>query len=117
MAHFVKLNNDNIVEDILVISNDDILDKKGKESEKVGQTFIKSLGIEGRWIQTSYGNKFRKRFAGIGFKYDSVNDVFIDPQPFPSWKLNDNFDWEAPKPMPTDGLYIWNEESLDWESA
>ena len=53
--------------------------------------------------------------AGIGFTYDAVNDVFVAPQPYPSWTLDENFNWQPPTPMPTDGgTYYWNEEELAW---
>lgn len=66
--------------------------------------------------RTSYNGKIRKQFAGIGYFYDPELDVFIAPQPFPSWQLNKNYDWEAPIAYPEDGLiYTWNEEIKDWE--
>ena len=76
------------------------------------------------WIQTSYntyGNQhpenrpLRGNFAGIGYTYDAVNDVFIPPQPFPSWLLTSSWLWEAPTPMPTDGKrYGWDEATTSW---
>jgi len=75
------------------------------------------LGLGGNWIQTSYNHNIRKQYAGIGFKYDATADVFIAPQPFSSWSLDENHDWQAPKAKPEDGLvYFWNEEKLDWEA-
>ena len=54
-------------------------------------------------------------YAAIGDKYDAQRDAFISPQPYPSWQLNeDTCLWEAPSPMPTDGLYGWNEETVSW---
>jgi hypothetical protein len=84
MAYFAKINNDNTVEEVIVVNDEDILDKKGKESEKVGQTFIKSVGLEGVWIQTSdigslIGGKDRGPYAGIGYIWDGKK--FIDPNP------------------------------------
>ena len=67
--------------------------------------------------RTSYNNKIRKQYAGIGFTYDPVADVFIAPQPFPSWTLDSNHDWQPPIPYPNDGLmYAWNEDDQDWEA-
>jgi hypothetical protein len=108
MAHFAEIDNDGIVLQVLVVPD---------QQEHRGQEFLANdLELGGTWIQTSYNNNIRKQYAGIGFKYDEINDVFIAPQPFPSWILNDNHDWEAPKPKPDDGLvYIWNEEELEWE--
>jgi hypothetical protein len=68
--------------------------------------------------RTSYNNKIRKQYAGIGYTYDSVNDVFICPQPYGSWTLDDNFDWQPPTPMPADASetkrYAWFEPNRVW---
>lgn len=82
MAHFAKIEN-GIVTQVIVIDNNDILDKKGKESEKIGQDFIASIGLEGNWIQTSYnGNPINKEnrgpYAGIGYAWDGTK--FIAPE-------------------------------------
>ena len=111
MAHFAKISN-GIVETIIVVSNDDC----GSEfpaSDAVGQAFIASLGLDGDWKQTSYNNNFRKQYAGIGFTYDAVKDEFVAPQPFPSWSLDSNNDWQAPTPKP-EGSFYWDEETLAW---
>lgn len=63
--------------------------------------------------RTSYNNKIRKQYAGIGFYYDLLNDIFIAPQPYPSWSLDNNFDWQPPTPKP-EGAYIWDESQLIW---
>jgi hypothetical protein len=58
----------------------------------------------------------RKQFAGIGFSYDDVNDVFISPQPYPSWSLDENHDWQAPISKPEDDKkYAWNEDTQSWD--
>jgi hypothetical protein len=111
MAHFAKISN-GIVESIIVVSDDDC----GSEfpaSEPVGQAFIASLNLEGEWKQTSYNHNFRKAYARIGWTYDFVNDAFIAPQPFPSWSLDSNNDWQAPTPKP-EGAFYWDEETLAW---
>jgi len=67
--------------------------------------------------RTSYNatNGYRKQYAGVGYTYDAVADVFVAPQPFASWTLNNNYDWQPPTPMPNDGeQYSWNEEELEW---
>jgi hypothetical protein len=64
--------------------------------------------------RTSYNNNIRKQYAGIGYTYDAVNDVFISPKPYPSWTLDDNFDWQPPTPQPVEGFWSWNEETLSW---
>jgi hypothetical protein len=106
MAHFAKIEN-NIVTQVIVVDN---------SVEHLGQSWINNtLGLEGEWIQTSYNNNFRANFAGIGFTYDRENDVFISPQPYPSWTLNENWNWQSPIPYPSDGgYYIWDESVLNW---
>jgi hypothetical protein len=88
----------------------------------------------GQWIATSYntrGNKhygqdgqedggvaLRGNYAGIGYSYDYINDVFIAPKPFSSWKLNDTtWTWEAPTPMPEGGMYQWDEATVSWKEV
>jgi hypothetical protein len=116
MAHFAKLNENNTVTQVIVVNNSELLDN-GIESEAKGILFCQSL-FGGVWKQTSYNMNFRKNFANVGFKYDSVNDVFIVPQPYPSWTLDENFDWQAPTPRPEgDGIYTWNESTLSWDLA
>jgi hypothetical protein len=108
MAHFAEIDEQGIVKQVLVVPD---------EQEHRGQDFLANdLKLGGTWIQTSYNHKIRKQYAGIGFKYDAKADVFIAPQPFPSWSLDDNHDWQAPVPRPEDDvMYAWNEEQLDWE--
>lgn len=114
MAHFAKLNEDNIVEMVLYIVNSDCLDDNDIESEEVGILFCESI-FEGRWIQTSYNGTFRKNYAGIGFIYDTARDAFIPPQPFPSWLLNeDTCQWSPPVERPLEGIWVWDEELLNW---
>ncbi len=116
MAHFAKINSENIVEQVIVISNDDIQNLDFPESEPIGQQFIQSLGLEGNWLQTSYNSNFRKNYAGIDFKYDTDRDAFISPSPFPSWILNeDTYQWEPPIPYPANSYnYYWDEDTLGW---
>lgn len=105
MAHFARIENKKVVE-VLVVDNN---------LEHRGSDFLNNdLGLSGKWIQTSYNNNFRKQFAGIGYTYDESADVFIAPQPFPSWSLDANFDWQPPIPMPVDGVWKWDEEEGDW---
>jgi hypothetical protein len=83
----------------------------------LNKDFINSglVGDEFLWIQTSYNGNFRGKYAAIGDTWDKVNEVFISPQPFPSWTLDTNFTWNAPTAMPDDGkMYTWNEETLAW---
>ncbi len=114
MAHFAKVEN-GIVTEVIVVSNEDIKDENGVEQESTGQSFLNNLIGASQWVQTSYNNNIRQRYAGIGYTYDSVNDVFIKPQPYPSWSLDANFDWQAPVPYPDDGQdYYWDEAQLNW---
>jgi hypothetical protein len=114
MAHFAKLNENNNVIAVHVLNND-VITLNGEESEQVGIDFLTSLHGHTLWKQTSYNNNFRKQYAGIGYSYDMVNDVFIAPQPFASWSLDQNFDWQAPTTMPTVGRWYWDEENLMWQ--
>ena len=117
MAHFAKINNENIVEQVIVVNNDVILKSDGTESELKGKQFLNSILGQAKWVQTSYNGSFRKNYAGIGFTYDSERDAFIPQKPFNSWILNeDTCRWESPITYPTDGkLYNWNEDILNWE--
>jgi len=115
MAHFAELDENNIVTQVVVINNNELLDGE-TESEAKGVEFCSTLFGHSNWMQTSYNNNMRKQFAGIGFSYDDVNDVFISPQPYPSWSLDDNQDWQAPTPIPEDDKkYSWNEETQSWD--
>jgi hypothetical protein len=93
MAHFAKIDENNIVLEVIVISNMDCGNLEFPESEPVGQDFIKSLGIEGHWKQTSYNGNFRKRYAGIDYIYDEINDVFLYPNPGDQYVLDEEFEW------------------------
>lgn len=113
MAHFAELDDNNIVVRVIVVSNDDCLDADGNESESVGQQFCERL-LGGRWIKTSYNNNIRKQYAGIGYSYDEDADVFVAPQPFPSWTLDENHDWQPPVPYPAEGEWMWDDAEGDW---
>jgi hypothetical protein len=112
MAHFAKLGVGNIVEQVIVVSNDIAT------TEQTGSDFINKLyNTRDVWKQTSYNGNFRKNYAGIGYHYDQTRDAFIPPKPFNSWILNeDTCNWEAPVAKPTDGgRYKWNETNLTWD--
>jgi hypothetical protein len=104
MSHFAEIDENNIVVRVLV--GDNALPNEGLD------WFIENLG--GRWIQTSYNGNFRKQFAAIGYTYNPEADVFIENQTYPSWILDENFDWQPPTPKPTDGEYYWREETTSW---
>jgi hypothetical protein len=114
MAHFVQIT-DGVVTNGMVINND-VVGTDFPASELIGQNFIRDHKYDGTWLQTSYNNNFRKQYAGIGYAYDAVKDQFVAPQPFASWSLDTNNDWQAPTPKP-EGLYTWHEETLAWVAA
>ena len=124
MAHFAKLDQNNIVVFVTVGRDED----NGKEDQLTART-------GDVYKQTSYNTRggvyydpttnqpgtdqtkaFRKNYAGLGYTYDYDRDAFIPPKPFNSWVLNETSClWEAPVPMPTDGKrYTWNEETVSW---
>jgi hypothetical protein len=80
MAHFAWLDNNNIVYQVSVVNNSDIQDLPFPESEAVGITYLTSVHGSGKtWKQTSFNANFRGSYAGIGFTYDAINDVFVAP--------------------------------------
>jgi hypothetical protein len=116
MAYFAQIDETGTVIQVIAVSNDDAPDPATENSEPLGRAFIANvLGLPGEWRQTSYNANFRKAYAGIGWRYDATADVFIAPQPFPSWTLDANHDWQPPTPMPaTEGAWEWDEETLSW---
>lgn len=116
MAYFAQLDENNVVLQVISIDNSIAQDPAPGNSEPLGQTFITEvLGLPGEWRQTSYNSSFRKQYAGIGYRYDAAEDVFISPQPFPSWTLDANHDWQPPTPMPAEGgPWVWDEDALSW---
>ena len=117
MAYFAKLGTGNIVENVISINNAVITDSNGVEQEQLGVDFINNLyGTNDIWKQTSYNNRIKKNYAGIGYTYDSQRDAFIPPKPFNSWILNETTcNWEAPVARPQDEqIYNWNEQALNW---
>ena len=116
MAHFAKLDSNNIVTQVVVVNNAVLLKADGTESELKGKQFLNNIFGTATWKQTSYNGNFRKQYASVGFLYDTEKDKFICPQPFPSWSLNEYDDWEAPIPYPSDeNKYVWNEDDQTWE--
>lgn len=115
MAHFAKLNENNIVEQVIVVNNKILVDTNKIENEKLGIIFCSNL-FGGNWIQTSYAANFRKNFASSGYSYDPIIDAFIPPKPYESWILNiDTAQWFAPISKPNDGnVYYWDENTLKW---
>lgn len=83
VAHFAKINDQKLVEQVIVIANDDCGGGDFPDSEPIGQAFIASLGLEGEWLQTSYSGSFRGCYAGLGYSFDVALDEFIPPAPTP----------------------------------
>ena len=129
MAHFAKLNEENIVTQVIVINNSDITNSRGREEETIGIKYCqKLLGESTTWKQTSYNNNFRGNYAGIGMTYMTgvrtlgvaSTDIFIAPQPYPSWSIGvGTAQWYAPTgacPGITTAnraagkYYIWDED-------
>lgn len=106
MAHFAKVNENNIVEQVVVVPD---------EQEHRGAEYLNDdLGMDGRWIQTSYNHKIRNRFAGVGMIYDEQADVFHSPQIYKKWTLNrETWNWEPPTDYPGEG-WCWDETIEDW---
>ena len=114
MAHFAELDENNVVKQVIVVNNEVIQNLPFPESEPIGAAFCQNL-LGGNWVQTSYNNSFRKNFAGIDYTYDAGRDAFIPPQPYPSWSLNADLNWQPPVPYPTDGkIYRWDEPTVSW---
>ena len=113
MAHFAKIDDNNIVKQVVVVSNDIAT------TEQSGIDFLNSLYPNNNltWLQTSYNGNIRKNFASINSTYDADRDAFIHPQPYLSWILNETTcGWESPIPYPTDEhTYDWNEENQTWD--
>lgn len=114
MAHFAKVDDNNIVQDVLVFSD---------EVESSGPLIELPTGW--RWIQTSYNKRIRKNFASIGMIYDESRDAFLHPKPFSGWILNEEIcEWEPPTPKPPRPTnesgdlindWIWNETTHSWD--
>lgn len=126
MAHYARVNSENIVTHVTPIPNQIITDENGVEHEYRGLSHLYTTipdSANDRWIQTSYNNNFRVRYAGLGFIWNEQLNAFIPPKPYESWILNEEtFDWDAPVPVPElteeekeNGLiYLWDEENKQW---
>tara|TARA_B100001939_G_scaffold257292_1_gene224196 strand:- start:262 stop:684 length:423 start_codon:yes stop_codon:yes gene_type:complete len=132
MAHYAFLDENNIVQEVLVgldeTNTEDLPD--GFDSWEAYYQSIKGVTCK----RTSYntrlnehilgGTAYRGNYAGIGYKYDVDNDVFIEPQPYASWTLDSNtWSWKPPVEMPeyteedynNMAAYIWNEDTQSWD--
>ena len=122
MAHFCELDSNNVVKQVIVVSNEDTSTAQGEEKESIGIAFCERL-LGGTWVKTSYNAKIRKNYAGIGYTYDKDRDAFIPPKPYASWLLNETTClWNSPVAYPTDvgtpeapKFYQWDEPTQTWE--
>ena len=139
MAHFAKLDINNVVLSVVVVANSNTTNPEGIEDEDIGIKFLEKITGWPLWKKTSYNTKngkyynqdgsegdqsktYRGNYAGAGLVYDQNNNIFIPQKPFPSWNLNiSTASWEAPIPIPktqtngTKDLYNWNESLQSWD--
>jgi len=131
MAHFAELkamtdptgftsDAHQVVQRVVVVANDEV----PSDMHVDGETWCINFFKGGIWKQTSYNHNFRKKYAGIGDVYDPVKDKFLSRQPFQSWSLDDNDDWQAPITYPTvtedgDVIYIisWNDTKYNADNT
>ena len=120
MAHFAELDDNNTVLRVVVIGNDIAANGGTLEDNNMhvdGEKWCIKFFKGGNWKQTSYNNNFRKQYAGIGYTYDAAKNKFLSPQPFASWALDANDDWQAPVTYPTDTTekrISWDEDNQKW---
>ena len=118
-VYFAELDNDSIVFRVHVIG-DDVPTSSGPLGENPkhvdGESYCRSLFKNtNQFKQTAKDRSYRNKFAAKGDFYDADKDAFISPQPYPSWVLDSNYDWEAPVPYPEDGkCYEWDESIINW---
>ena len=135
MAHFAQLDSNNVVTQVIVVSNDDTSDSNGTETESIGVAFCqKLLGADTNWKQTSYNGNMRGNYAGIGYTYMSnvatlgvgSTDIFISQQPYASWTISTSAaQWEAPITQPTltddqieaGSYYTWDESAYQADNT
>ena len=117
MAHFARIDRNNVVKSVHVVDNEHLINEQGEEEEDFGIVYLNKIhGVGFTWVQISYNSNFRKQYAGIGYTYDKTNDVFVAQQPHQSWTLDASFDWQPPIAKPDDGKsYTWNEDTEAWE--
>ena len=108
MAHYAFIDENNVVTEVIVgIDEHELIE--GINPETWYGNFRNQV-----CKRTSYNGKIRKQYAGIGYRYDESADVFIAPKPFESWTLDQNYDWQAPKPKPEGFDWFWNEDLGEW---
>ena len=124
MAHYALLDSNNVVVKVITGVNETetqtdtdgtVVGGSGEawEAFYAAQPWHEGLTCK----RTSYNSNIRKQYAGIGYSYDSVADVFVAPQPYASWTLDSNHDWQAPVAQPAEGMWSWNEETQAWDEV
>lgn len=109
MAHYAFIDVNNIVTEVIT-GIDETETIEGLTPEQWYGNFRQQT-----CIRTSYNANIRKHYAGIGYTYDPDRDAFYPPQPYPSWTLDDDCNWQPPTPRPTDNeMYEWNETNREW---
>jgi len=120
MAHFAELDNSNKVKRVVVVGND-VTTAAGplgaNDMHVDGETWCVNFFNGGNWKQTSYNNNFRKQYAGKGYTFDAAKNKFISPQPYASWALDENDDWQSPVTYPTDTGTEENRKIISWDEA
>jgi hypothetical protein len=107
MAHYAFLDTNNVVTEVITgIDETELIE--GLAPETWYGNFRGQV-----CKRTSYNNNIRKQYAGIGYTYNADADVFVKPQPYLSWTLDSNHDWQPPTPKP-EGDYYWNEAEQAW---
>lgn len=118
MAHFAELDENNIVQRVVVVADFDTADEDGVEDEAIGIAFLDTLlPGSGTWIQTSYNDRIRGHFAGMGWTYWPEKDIFyLEPAPYPSWVVNESSgEWEPPASAgPCPSGHYWDEDTVSW---
>ena len=119
MAHYAFLDSNNVVVKVITGVDEDVTQNGVGGSTEAWEQFYESqewnAGLTCRRTSYNATNGYRKQYAGVGYTYDSVADVFVAPQPYPSWSLDINHDWQPPTPKPSaDKPYEWSEEELEW---
>ena len=128
MAHFARIDENNVVTQVIVVANEDTSDTNGVEVEEIGVAFCKKLlGAETNWKQTSYNNNFRVRYAGIGYIFSEELNAFIPPKPWPSFVLNNTTaDWQSPlgaaptlteEEIASRSFYRWDEDAYQADNT
>jgi hypothetical protein len=117
MAHYALLNRNNVVVKVItgVDENEGIYDWELFYTQETRLTAKRTSYNTMGGVHMGGGTPFRKNYAGIGYTYDPQRDAFIPPKPYPSWVLNEQTCiWDAPVPMPQDGMYSWDEATTSW---